>query len=516
MSWKQEADEIRRRRELAKQQGGEDGVARQHAKGRLTVRERIAGLVDDGSFDEQGETAGQAEFDEAGNLVGYQPANYVMGFGKLGGRRVVVGGEDFTLKGGSPNAAGLRKSVFAEDMAIRYRVPLVRFLEGGGGSVAGASGKGLSFSPVYDRPRFRSLSDAMATVPVASAACGPVAGFPAARLAASHFSVMTKETAQVLVAGPAVVERALGVSMTKEELGGHQVHLKNGTVDNLARDEQDAFDQVRRFLSYMPQNVWELPPVAATDDDPGRADEALLEVIPRDRRKPYDGRKLVAHVVDTGSFFEVGRRFGPGQIVGLARLNGRPVGVIAADCRFAAGAMTANGSQKVRRFVDLCDTFHLPVLSFVDEPGFMIGPDAEQAGTIRYGTALVLAVMQSRVPWASIVVRKSFGVAAAAHYGPDGLVLAWPSAEMGALPVEGGVAVAYARQLAQAEDPAALRAELEAKMAAANGAFPRGEQFNVHELIDPRETRRRLCTWLEWIEPLLESQKGPTFYPIRP
>ncbi len=516
MSWKDEAEQIRARRELAKQQGGPDGVARQHAKGRLTIRERIAGLVDEASFEEQGETAGQAEFDDAGNLTGFQPANYILGFGKLDGRRVIVGGEDFTLRGGSPNAAGLRKSVFAEDMAIRYRVPLVRFLEGGGGSVAGASGKGLSFSPVYDRPRFKSLADAMATVPVAAAACGPVAGFPAARLAASHFSVMVKDIAQVLVAGPAVVERALGVSMTKEELGGHQVHLKNGTVDNLAKDEADAFAQVRRFLSYMPQNVWELPPVAKSGDDPSRGDEALLEIIPRDRRKPYDGRRLVEHVVDLGSFFEIGRRFGPGQIVGLARMDGRPVGVIAADCRFAAGAMTANGAQKVRRFVDLCDTFHLPVLSFVDEPGFMIGPDAEQAGTIRYGTALVLAVMQSRVPWASIVVRKSFGVAAAAHYGPDGLVLAWPSAEMGALPVEGGVAVAFARQLAEADNPDALRAELEAKMASANGAFPRGEQFNVHELIDPRETRARLCAWLEWVAPLLEAQKGPVGYSIRP
>jgi acetyl-CoA carboxylase carboxyltransferase component len=516
MSWKDEAEQIARRRALARGQGGPEGVARQHAKGRLTVRERIDGLIDPDSFEEMGPIAGQAEFDADGNLIAVQPANYVLGFGRLDGRRVVVGGEDFTLRGGSPNAAGLRKSVFAEDMAIRYRVPLVRFLEGGGGSVAGASGRGLSFAPVYDRPRFRSLAEAMASVPVAAAACGPVAGFPAARLAASHFSVMVRDTAQVLVAGPAVVERALGVSLTKEELGGHQVHLRNGTVDNLAADEADAFAQIRRFLSYMPANVWELPPVARTGDDPARADEALLGIVPRDRRKPYDGRKLVAHVVDVGSFFELGRRFGPGQIVGLARLDGRPVGVIAADCRFAAGAMTAHGSQKVRRFVDLCDTFHLPILSFVDEPGFMIGPDAEQAGTIRYGTALVLAVMQSRVPWASVVVRKSFGVAAAAHYGPDGLVLAWPSAEMGALPVEGGVAVAFARQLAEAADPDALRAELEAKMAAANGAFPRGEQFNVHDVIDPRETRARLCAWLDWIAPLLETQKGPTAYPIRP
>lgn len=516
MSWEKEADDIKKRRAMAKGHGGAEAVERHHAKGELTVRERIDGLIDPGSFQEQGEGAGKSDYDDDGNIVGFSPANYVLGFAKLDGRRITVGGEDFTLKGGSPNAAGLRKSVFAEDLALQYRVPLVRFLEGGGGSVAGSSGAGLSFSPVYDRARFKSLADVMSAVPVTSTACGPVAGFPAARLAASHFSVIVKGKGQVLVAGPAVVERALGVSMSKEELGGHAVHLKSGVVDNAAEDEADALAQVKQFLSYMPTNVWELPPVQDSDDPRDRADQELLSLIPRDRRRPYDGRKLVKHVVDKGSFFEMGKQYGRGQIVGLARMNGQPVGVIAGDCRFSAAAMTAEGSQKATRFVDLCDTFHLPILSFVDEPGFMIGPDAEKNGTIRYGTALVLAVMQSRVPWASIVVRKSFGVAAAGHYGPDGLVLAWPSAEMGALPVEGGVAVAFRRQLAEADDPDALRAELEAKMAEANAPTQRGEQFNVHELIDPRETRARLCDWLDWVAPILETQKGPTSYGIRP
>jgi len=516
MSWEKETEDIKKRRAMAKGHGGVEAVERHHAKGELTVRERIDGLTDPGSFQEQGEGAGKAEYDDDGNLISFSAANYVLGFAKLDGRRIIVGGEDFTLKGGSPNAAGLRKSVFAEDLALQYRVPLVRFLEGGGGSVAGSSGAGLSFSPVYDRARFKSLADVMSAVPVASTACGPVAGFPAARLAASHFSVIVKGKGQVLVAGPAVVERALGISMTKEELGGYAVHLKSGVVDNAAEDEADALAQVKQFLSYMPTNVWELPHLQKTDDPRDRGDEELLSLIPRDRRHPYDGRKLVKHVVDKGSLFEMGAQYGRGQIVGLARMNGQPIGVIAGDCRFSAAAMTAEGSQKTMRFVDLCDTFHLPILSFVDEPGFMIGPDAEKNGTIRYGTALVLAVMQSRVPWASVVVRKSFGVAAAGHYGPNGLVLAWPSAEMGALPVEGGVAVAFRRQLAEAEDPDALRAELEFKMAKDNAPTQRGEQFNVHELIDPRETRARLCDWLDRVAPILETQKNPTSYGIRP
>jgi acetyl-CoA carboxylase carboxyltransferase component len=516
MSWDKEVEQIRDRRKWAKIQGGPEGVDRHHAKGRLTIRERIDGVLDTGSFAEQGEMAGSAELDAHDNVIGYSPANYVLGFGEIDGRRVAIGGEDFTLKGGSPNAAGLRRSVYAEDIAIQYKVPLVRFLEGGGGSVAGSSGGGLNFGPVFSRARFKSFGDAMATVPVAAAACGPVAGFPAARLVASHFSVMTEKTAQVLVAGPAVVERALGVAMTKEQLGGSQVHLKNGVVDNLAKDEEDAFRQIRTFLGYLPSNVWELPPVIACKDPVDRAEEELLSIIPRDRRKIYNGRKVIKLIVDKDSFFEMGRKFGPGQITGLARLNGRPVGILSADCKYLAGSMTADGSQKVRRFIDLCDTFHLPIISLVDEPGFMIGPDAEQAATIRYGTAFVVAAMQSRVPWASIVIRKSFGVAAAGHYGPDGTIFAWPSAEMGALPVEGGVAVAFAKEIAAADDPDAKRAELEQEMSQAGAMFQRAEQFNIHDLIDPRETRARLCAWLDISAPLLKDQLGPVGYTIRP
>ncbi|MDX1581400.1 MAG: carboxyl transferase domain-containing protein, partial [Alphaproteobacteria bacterium] len=288
------------------------------------------------------------------------------------------------------------------------------------------------------------------------------------------------------------------------------------TVDNAAKTEEEAFDQIRTFLSYMPQNVWDLPPVTECDDPDDRAEEELLEIIPRDRRKPYDGRKLIKLIVDKGSFFETGAKFGPGQIVGLARMGGRPVGVWGADCRYNAGAMTADGSQKVRRFLDLCDTFHLPVIALIDEPGFMIGPDAEKAATIRYGTALVAVAMQTRVPWASVIVRKNFGVAAAAHYGPEALVMAWPSAEMGALPVEGGVAVAFAKELAEADDPDALREELEAKMSQAQNPFPRSEEFNIHELIDPRETRKKLNEWLDLSMPLLKHQLGPRGYSIRP
>ena len=518
MSWHEESREIALRRELSKQQGGEASIAKQHSKGRLTIRERIDTLVAQGSFEEHGEGAGFAEKDDSGEIKDFTPANYVVGFGSVNGRRVVVGGEDFTLKGGSPNGAGLRKSVYAEELAVQFKVPLIRLLEGGGGSVAGSGGPRPTTvgSPVYAEPRFKIIAEAMNVVPVVSGAMGPVAGFPAGRLVASHFSVMVKETSQVMVGGPALVERALGISLTKEELGGWRIHTRSGIVDNVADSEPEALDQMRRFLSYLPQNIWQLAERQDCVDNPNRADEALIKIVPRDGRVPFEMRDVIRHVVDLDSFFEIAPHYGHGQIIGFARLNGASVGIIATDCRHFAGAMTSEGSQKAKRMMELCDTFHIPIANFLDEPGFMIGPDAEQAACIRYGMSAVSAAVQSTVPWATIAVHKSFGVASAAHFAPNTYKLAWPSYEMGALPVEGGVAVAFHREIAAAENPDEKRRELEQKLMENRSPFPMMESFAVHELSDPRQTRAKLCRWMDWLEPLLEELKGPITWGMRP
>jgi acetyl-CoA carboxylase carboxyltransferase component len=517
MSWEEEAREIERRRHLARQQGGGAAIARQHAQGRLTIRERLDTLLDPGSFQEHGEATAVPEYDEENRLTGFVPANYVVGFGLIDGRRVAAGGEDFTLKGGSPNAAGLRKSIYAEHLACRYRVPLVRLLGGGGGSVRGGGRKGGTVGePVYAEPRFRIIAEALAQVPVASAALGAVAGFPAGRLVASHFSVMTRHTSQVLIGGPALVERALGVRLTKEQLGGAEVHARSGVVDNVAEDEHDALRQIRRFLSYLPSHVWERAPRTVSADDRERRDEGLLDAVPRQANAPFDMHRILEMVLDRDSLFEIGAGYGPSQICALARLDGQPVGVLANDCRHYAGAMTAEAAQKYRRFVEMCDTFHLPIVNFVDQPGFMIGPEAERSGTIRYGMAAVSAAVQATVPWASIQVHKGFGVATAAHYGDDAYVLAWPSVETGALPLEGGVAVAYRREIAAAPDPDARRRELEAALRADRSPYARAESFSVHELIDPRETRPALCRWIDWIQPRLDALTGPVRFGFRP
>jgi acetyl-CoA carboxylase carboxyltransferase component len=227
-------------------------------------------------------------------------------------------------------------------------------------------------------------------------------------------------------------------------------------------------------------------------------------------------RKVIERVVDAASFFELAPKYGRGQIIGLARLNGLAVGVIANDCRHYAGAMTASGSQKAKRMMELCETFHLPIVNFLDEPGFMLGPDAEALGTIRYGMSAVAAAVQSTVPWATVAIHKSFGVASAAHFAPNTYKLAWPSYELGALPVQGGVAVAFRREIEAAEDPEATRAELEAKLLAERSPFPLMESFSLHELIDPRQTRFKLCQWTHWIEPGLAALKGPATWGYRP
>jgi len=516
-AWQEKADEIDERRRLAKLQGGEEAVQKQHAKGRLTIRERIDSFLDEQSFKEVGPVAGNGERADDGSLS-FTPANFVLGIGRISGRHCVVGGEDFTMGAGSPNTSGLRKSIYTEDLALNYRIPLIRFHEGSGASITGSGGKNTSSlpAPVFERSRFESIARCLGTVPVASAAVGAVAGFPAGRLVSSHYTVMTRHTSQILTGGPALVERALGIKMSKEDLGGAHVHEKSGLIDDVVEDEAAAFDAIKRFLSYMPQNVWELTPRSPSSDPTDREAPELADIIPSNRKRAYNMRQAVEAIVDQKSFFEIGAKFGPGQITGFARFAGFSVGIFANDPRFNAGSLTAAGAQKLRRFVDLCQTFHLPIVTFVDEPGFMIGPDAERDATIRHGASALVSVALSTVPWAAILVRKSMGLANYAHMPPNVYILAWPSAESGALPVEGGVALAFRREIAAATDPVAKRLELEEHFAAQQSPFRRAEAFGVHDLIHPRETRGKLCDWIELVQPLLKQQLGPPQFSYRP
>ena len=499
MSWKKEIKEIGIRKKASKAQGGKEAVELHHKKGRLTLRERIDIFLDKDSFEEIGELAGGVEKDEEENFKSMTPANFILGFGKINGKQIIVGGEDFTVKGGSPNSAGLRKSVYTEELAIQYKLPLVRLHEGGGGSVAGPK-SGSSADPVFTRSRFKSVADSLKEVPVASAALGPVAGLPASRFVGSHFRVMTKKNSQILVAGPQVVSRAFGKEFTKDELGGSDVHKKNGVTDNIANTEEEALEQIKIFLSYFPQNVYEIPSSIESNDSPERTESALSSIIPKERNKSYEMRDILNLVFDKDSFFEMTNFYGRGIITGFMRINGYSAGIFANDSNFYAGSMTADNAKKTSRFIKLCDQFNIPIISFVDEPGFLIGPDAEKNATILHGTEADLAAVDSTVPWCSVLIRKSFGVGSAAHFGPESYVLAWPSSEAGPLPLEGGIAIAFGKEISQSEDPEAKRKEIEERLAKSQSPFPRAEAFSVHEIIDPKETRKYLCSWIDKVQ----------------
>ncbi len=518
MSWDPEVDELGRRRELARRMGGPENVERQHKAGRLTVRERIDALLDAGSFAETGSLAGKATYGPDGEVQAFQPANSVLGTGRIAGRRVVVCGDDFTVRGGAADAAIHAKQVYGERMARELRLPIVRLVDGtgGGGSVKTYEQTGRTYIP--GNPGWDLVVALLSEVPVVAAALGPVAGLGAARVAHSHFALMVRGVSQVFVAGPPVVERAFGAPVGKEELGGVGIHGDNGTVDNVVDSEAEAFAQIHRFLGYLPPNVWQLPPRATPTDDPRRRDEALLSLIPRNRRRGYDPRRLVAHVVDEDSLFELGRTWGRSLVTALARLDGYPVGIVASDPRHAGGALTADGSDKLARFADLCDTFHLPVVHFVDQPGFLVGVPAERASTIRRGVRALAAVYQATVPWVSIILRRVFGVAGAGHGNVQALNLryAWPSADWGSLPLEGGIEAAYKRELAAAPDRAALLREIEARLNAVRSPFRAAEVFNIEEIIDPRDTRPLLTDWVALAYELEATRLGPKARGARP
>ncbi len=501
MTWDPELDELRRRTELAAGMGGPEKVERQHAAGRLTVRERIDRVLDAGSFHEVGALTGRGTYED-GRLTDFRPANFVMGRGRIDGRAVVVAGDDFTVRGGAADASIFQKQVHAERMANELRLPIVRLVDGsgGGGSVKSLETERRSFVPF--NPGWEWVVDNLSTVPVVALCLGSVAGLGAARVVTSHYSVIVKGTAQLFVAGPPVVAR-LGEHVDKEQLGGSGIHVRNGVVDDEVDSEDEAFARARAFLSYLPASVDEAAPRVDRGDDRERRDDRLADAIPRDPRKVYKVRDILTAVLDTASFLELGRRFGGPAVTGLARLDGWPVAVLAGDPYHYGAGWTADASQKVARFVDLADTFHLPVVHFVDNPGFVIGTEAERAATIRHGARALAAIYQATVPWCSVILRKVYGVAGAAHQNASRLSyrFAWPSGDWGSLPLAGGIEAAYKAQLEAADDPDALRDEIEARLNAARSPFRTAEAFMIEEIVDPRETRPLLCEFANLAAP---------------
>jgi acetyl-CoA carboxylase carboxyltransferase component len=502
MTWEPEVAEIERRRQLALRMGGEERVRAQHERGKLTARERIAALVDAESWRERGVLGGTAVYDGA-TLKEFMPKRTIYGLARIDGRPVAVSADDFTARPGSGSSGeqgrqggegGIRG---ADQMALHFKVPCIRLIDGFGGDIRAVAALNRTYIPEMS---IQTTVAMLNEVPLVTAALGSVAGGPAATSTASHFSVMVKGLSQVFAAGPPVVRRALGAEVDKESLGGYQIHTrKSGVIDNEAEDEQDAFRQIRAFLSYLPSSVHEMPPILPCDDPADRREEALISLIPRNRNRPYNVRRLVDLIVDRGSAFEIGRYFGGAQVTLLARLNGKPVGVLANDPLIYGGSMDAAAAQKAEKFIQLCDLFSLPVVNLADQPGFLIGVGAESAGTLKHGMRLFTAMEYLSIPWATVIVRRLYGVAGAAHQSHSrwNYRIAWPSGEWGSLPVEGGVAAAYRREIEAAPDPAAYAEELESRLVAMRSPFRTAEALNIEDLIDPRATRRLLCEWVD-------------------
>ncbi|MEM7404253.1 MAG: carboxyl transferase domain-containing protein [Pseudomonadota bacterium] len=515
MSWEPELEELRRREAFARELGGADKVKRQKDAGKMTVRERVEALADDGSFHEIGAIAGRADYDANGDLVHLTPSNYVFGRATLDGRRVVIGGDDFTVRGGSADATIKEKHQMAERMANELRLPLVRLVEGsgGGGSVKTIETTGRANVPAV--AGWEYVVSNMSTVPNVSLGLGSVAGLGAAYMAACHYSVLVKEISALFVAGPPVVAR-VSEDLSKQELGGWEIHTRNGAVDHAVDTEEEAFECTRRFLSYLPSSIYDVPPRGSTHDDPARTDDKLISIVPRNIRQVYKMRRIVKSVVDEGSFFEIGERWGRSVITGLARLDGWPVAIMASDPYHYGGAWTANTCQKVTRFVDMAETFHLPVVYLVDCPGFLIGKEAEEQATIRHGVRAMSAMYQANTPWCAVIIRNSFGVAGAAHRNGSKVNYryAWPSGRWGSLPLEGGIEAAYRADIDAADDPAAKLEEIEERLQKLRSPFRSAEAFWIEEIVDPRETRPLICEFANIAAPLREP--GARTFGMRP
>ena len=515
MTWEKEREELRQREALAEQMGGADKVARQHGRGKMDARARLAAICDPGSFREIGKIAGKGHYDENGDLAGVLPAPFLFGKATINGRPVVATADDFTIRGGAADAGISRKMVQAEKMAHELKLPLIRMIDGtgGGGSVKTLEQIGATYIPAV--PGWSDIVRNLDTVPVVTLALGPTAGLGAARTVASHYSIMVRGLSQLFAAGPAVVDglgdkykSAEDHQQAKEELGGVDIHTRNGVVDDEVASEAEAFARARYFLSFMPEYAGQLARRTAPSDPTDRREEALLSLVPRDDKQVYSMRRAMDLILDKGTVFEIGKNWGRAAITALARLDGWPVAVVASDPSYLGGSWEAKTSEKVERFVKLADQFRLPIVHLVDNPGFMIGREAEMAGTIRYGVNAMNAIYKASVPLASVVLRRAYGIAGSAMSNAETYQyrFCWPSGDWGSLPIAGGLEVAYKSEIEAAEDPAAELEAIRERLGKVTSPFRSAERFNVEDIIDPRDTRPLLCEFAQLAWRRLESE----------
>ncbi|RDW78505.1 putative propionyl-CoA carboxylase beta chain [Coleophoma crateriformis] len=508
------------------------GYVRQKQAGKLWVRERVLSLLDEGSFREVGSVSGTVEWRRLKGTkeepISFIPSNNVQGFGFLRGRKVVFTADDFSLRAGHADGALMEKTIHMEKLALSLKLPILKLVDGssGGGSVTTITKNGFSYVPPL--PSFdyvvRQLNMG---IPNLGAVLGPAIGLGAARVVSCHFSVMAQDVGALFNAGPKVVAGATfeeGLSFT--DLGGPSMHCTNGTIDNLAANEQECFEQLRTILSFLPNHGLSLPTRGPAADPADRVCEALRTIIPRRKARMYNPRTIITTAVDESSWFEIGRLWGTTAIVGLARLAGFSIGIISLNCEVNAGALDAAGSQKITRHLKFCDVFNIPILQFVDIPGYAIGTVAERTATMRHGVQLATTYYSTTIPIFSVITRRVYGVAGGVMLDcrDPRMRVAWPSGEWGSLPLDGGIEVGHAAELKAAEKQGKREErykELEEEYVRLMNPVRTANAFGVEEIIDPADTRAIAVEWCKHIyEELLplrildraNGKTNPIFY----
>jgi propionyl-CoA carboxylase beta chain len=492
--------ELRRLKEEAKAGGGSSAVERQHAKGKMTARERLAKLLDEGSFQEldalvthHGRDFGLEERVALGDGI-------VTGFGTIDGRLVYVFAQDFTVIGGSLGAAHAAKIVKLQELALKNGAPLIGINDSGGARIQ----EGIQALGGYAEIFLRNTL-ASGVIPQISVIMGPCAGGAVYSPALTDFTFMVQGTSHMFITGPEVIKAVTHEEVTFDELGGAMVHNSaSGVAHFAAANEESCLKMVRQLLGYLPQNNMEDPPAIAPGDSPARTDEALDGLVPENANAPYDVKQVITRVVDKGSFFEVHEHYAPNIVVGFARLDGAAVGVVANQPAVKAGALDIDASIKAARFVRTCDAFNVPLVTFEDVPGFLPGVAQEHGGIIRNGAKLIYAYCEATVPKLTVILRKAYGgayiVMSSKHIRGDYNV-AWPTAEIAVMGPEGAVNIIYRKELSEAQDPEALRAQLVAEY---RGKFANPYQAAswgyVDAVIEPSQTRPALINALNMLQ----------------
>ncbi len=498
-------EELRRRNELAELGGGAERVEKQHAQGKLTARERIAVLLDEGSFAEIDRFVVHRTEDFGMGDKKFLGDGVVTGSGLIDGRPVFVFSQDFTVFGGSLGEAHAQKICKIMDLAMKVGAPIVGLNDSGGARIQEGVLSLGGYAEIFLRNTLAS-----GVVPQISAVLGPCAGGAVYSPAITDFVLMVENTSYMFVTGPNVVKTVTHEEVTSEELGGARTHAtKSGVAHFTARDDAECIAKVRRLLSFLPQNNMEDPPAIDPHDSPTRADAELDSIIPRDSQKPYDVKDVITRVVDRGEFFEVHEKFARNIVVGFARLDGRVIGVVGNQPAQLAGCLDIDASRKGARFVRFCDAFNVPLVTFEDVPGFLPGTAQEFGGIIDHGAKLLFAYCEATVPKMTVILRKAYGgaydVMSSKHIRAD-VNLAWPTSEIAVMGPKGAVEVIYKREIQKAADPAAAQAKFEAeyKERFAN-PYKAAEYGFIDEVIEPRRTRPRLIQAMRLLKNKRES-----------